>query len=95
MKNLIAKYAEGNKEALEFLGELIKLHNIGFSVFVSGVIDSSSKLRGENLGVIWSDICGKDLSVVKSLFKNCPLEIIEEASSKRDNSSFLLVSDYI
>lgn len=82
--------AKGNPGALSFL--------IGIEDSDSEIINKLEKcpsIRGTNLWVLYSDLCGKDMNKVKELCIKCPDSVLEDACNRQDYSGIDLVSEYI
>jgi hypothetical protein len=88
MANII-ELADRNFGALSFLSELENHpHILDF-------INNSESLRGANIYVLWSDLCGRDVSAVENLIAKCPMSVIEEACSRHDFSGIALIKPYL
>jgi hypothetical protein len=94
MQQLIT-WSQGNPGALTFLMELLHTENIPRSISIMSKLEELTSIRGTNLYVLWSDLCGKDLKVVEQLCKNCPDEILVDACSRQDYSGRELVKPYL
>lgn len=84
--------AQGNPGALMFIIALMGYAN---PLKILTLINDSKTLRGDNLYVLYSDLCNKDMELVERLFENCPVDIIEDACSRQDYSGRKLVHDYL
>ena len=90
----ILKYAQGNPGALTFLMQMMNPENFANAIMIFTKLESAPSIRGTNLYVLWSDLCGKDISKVETLCRNCPTDILEDACSRQDYSGRELVSKY-
>ena len=88
----LAKWSEGNPGALSFL-----VQNVQHPEFykVESTLKNGTSLRGTNIWVLWSDLCGKDIINVIKLCDNCPLPVLEDACSRQDYSGRALVAEYL
>lgn len=86
--------AKSNLGAMQFLIELSWFDCEKLKMIVHKIKNSES-LRGYNLYVLYSDLCEKDMDKVHQLFKNCPINVIEEACSRQDYSGRELVAEHL
>lgn len=56
---------------------------------------SSIHIKGTELYVLYSDLCGKDMDKVAKLIENCPREILIKACKQQDYSGRKMVKDYL
>lgn len=91
-KELI-EWSDGNPGALSFLCELIQTPDIMDKVYP--ILESTKSIRGTNLYILYSDLCGKDLNMVALLCEKCPKGILEDACNRQDRSGCELVWDYL
>ena len=94
MKQII-QWSQGNPGALMFLMTLIEPENFVMSLSILQKLEEAESIRGTNLYVLWSDLCGKDISMVEKLCKNCPTNILEDACSRQDYSGRKLVEEFL
>jgi hypothetical protein len=92
--NELMKWSQGNPGAMSFLSSLLSMENERESKMILQKIEEAKTLRGTNLWVLFSDLCGKDLDTVATLCENCPTEILEDACSRQDYSGRELVAEY-
>ncbi|MFL9844717.1 hypothetical protein [Flavobacterium rhizosphaerae] len=97
MQHTIIEFSKGNPGAMAFLMELA---NIGKTYpetaqFAFFKINDLKSLRGTNLYVLWSDLCGKDMDKVVHLLRECPGHILEDACNRQDYSGRALVEAYL
>jgi hypothetical protein len=91
--NKIIQWSQGNPGALTFLMLLQQPFNTQvFTIMLK--LESAKSIRGTNLYVLWSDLCGRDMDKVEALCKNCPNDILEDACNRQDYSGCDLVSKY-
>ena len=91
----IVELAQGNPGALMFLIKLAQAENPGRDLFIAMRLEKLESIRGTNLYVLWSDLCGNDMDQVYSLLEKCPPNILEDACSRQDYSGRELVSPYM
>lgn len=91
----IIEWAQGNPGALTFLMSLLEIENLVAGMQITMKLEQLESIRGTNLYVLWSDLCGKDIELVKKLVTNCPAAILEDACSRQDYSGRELVKDYL
>lgn len=89
------QYGQGNPGAMIFLMNLIAPENIQYCLPIAVRLDQMPSLRGTNLYVLWSDLCGRNISLVAKLCESCPNDILEDACSRQDYSGRELVSTYL
>jgi hypothetical protein len=95
MIKLMMKYADGNPGAAVFLVELFSPENLIYAIPIVTKMEKIPSLKGTNLYVLWSDLCGKDISKVADLCTKCPNDILEDACSRQDYSGRSLVANYL
>ena len=93
--NQIMEWSNGNPGAMTFLGSLVSIENVVRTNTIIQKLEVAKSIRGTNLWVLFSDLCGKDLSKVECLCKNCLTEILEDACSRQDYSGRELVSQWL
>ena len=95
MEELI-KWSKGNPGALAFLMEVFLNPETDMvtAITINNKIKACPSLRGTNLYVLYSDLCGRDLKKVEFLCKNCPNDILEDACNRQDYSGRELVEEY-
>ena len=91
----ILELAQGNPGALMMLLQLTKAENPARDLDIALKLEKLTTIRGTNLYVLWSDLCGKDLDQVYSLMEKCPPDILEDACSRQDYSGRALVTSYM
>lgn len=82
----------GNPGALTFLMELMQNPVVGLKVLPT---IQEQGIKGTDLYVLWSDLCGKDLDKVVKLVENCPADVLKNACSRQDYSGRGLVAQYL
>ena len=85
--------ARSNLGAMQFLIELSWVDLEKLKTIVHKIKNSES-LRGNNLYVLYSKLCEKNMDKVCQLFDNCPIDVIEEACSRDDDSGCELIAEY-
>ena len=93
--NQIIQWSQGNPGALMFLMELISPSNTSNSLPIVMKLQDALSIRGTNLYVLYSDLCGKNMEMVKTLCMNCPQDVLEDACSRQDYSGRKLVQQYL
>lgn len=88
----ITHWAEGNFGALNFLEEVLHHEKMDAIVYTLTICSS---IRGTNLWVLYSDLCGKDMNKVVSLIEKCPPHILSNACSRQDYSGRELVKHFL
>ncbi len=83
---IVVQLAQGNFGALAFLQQCTQ-HTINVLVQLG--------IRGTDLYVLHSDLCGKDMYKVEKLLSDCPKEILVDACSRQDYSGRKLVEKYM
>ena len=91
----ILELAQGNPGALMFLMKLAQAENPGRDFGIAVMLEELPTVRGTNLYVLWSDLCGNDLDQVYSLLQKCPPDILEDACSRQDYSGRELIQSYM
>ena len=94
MKQII-EWSKGNPGAMSFLMQLILPENATKALPIVMKLQEAKSIRGTDLYVLWSDICGKDLGLVETLCRQCPTPILEDACSRQDYSGKALVAQYL
>lgn len=89
------QWAAGNPGALTFLMSLMQPENLMSGLTIISTLEKATSIRGTNIWVLYSDLCGKDVQKVESLCKKCPKDILEDACSRQDYSGRALVSPYL
>lgn len=85
---------KGNPGALTFLITLNQQSEDVRKVVIPK-LQAAETLRGTNLWVLFSDLCGKDFEKVKTLCAKCPTGVLENACSRQDYSGLSLVAKYL
>lgn len=93
MKQLL-EWAKGNPGAMTFLMSLMEGDGLASGMVIIPILEKYN-IRGTDLYVLWSDLCGKDNDKVAELITNCPQHILEDACSRQDYSGRALVADYM
>jgi hypothetical protein len=91
---MLLNLSQGNPGALTFLMGLMESENIAFSLDVMAKI-GTCQIKGTDLYVLWSDLCGKDYGKVHMLCIACPDEVLKDACSRQDYSGRELVTKYL
>lgn len=91
----IFNWSQGNPGALNFLMELLAPQNLEHALPIAMKLTESEKIRGTNLYVLYSDLCGENMANVAILCKNCPTDVLEDACSRQDYSGRKLVEQYL
>lgn len=94
MKQII-QWSQGNQGALTFLMSIMQPENAVKGITIIQKLEEAKSIRGTNLYVLWADLCGRDMSKVETLCKNCPTDILEDACNRQDYSGRELVSKYV
>lgn len=92
MKQLM-EWSEGNPGALTFLMSLMADEGLAAAMVIIPILEKYN-IRGTDLYILWSDLCGKDVDRVAELISNCPQDILEDACSRQDYSGRALVAEY-
>lgn len=90
----LLEYSQHNPGAMSFMVVLLQPENLVKSVSIMKKLEEAKSIRGTNLYVLWSDLCGREIEKVEILCKNCPTDILEDACSREDWSGVKLVSEY-
>lgn len=90
---VVIELSKGNPGAVNALMQL-RLSGHPGSIDILEKIQEIPTLRGTNIYVLFSDICGNDVDKVHTLCENCPSDILEDACSRQDYSGRQLVSKY-
>ncbi len=93
--NQIIQWSQGNPGAMTFLMSIMQPENIVKGITIIQKLEEAKSIRGTNLYVLWSDLCGRDMQKVETLCKNCPTDILEDACNRQDYSGRELVSEYV
>ena len=93
MNNTAIIWSQGNPGALSFLVQLSRQDEETIQV-ICECLEINYKIRGSNIYVLWSDLCGRDMEKVKQLCENCPGEILTNACYRQDYSGKELVNQY-
>ena len=94
MMNQIVQWSQGNPGAMTFLMKLTDPSNSMYAIRIASKI-SNIPIRGSGLYVLWSDICGKDISMVAKVCDNVPNDVLVDACSRQDYSGRKLIKKYI
>lgn len=92
MQQQFMEWSKGNPGALMFLLKLMQNPVAGLQVIPA--IEKSG-IRGTDLYVLHSDLCGKDMDKVIKLVTNCPIDVLQDACSRQDYSGRALVAEYL
>jgi hypothetical protein len=92
---LLAEWSDGNPGAAVALMGLFSNENVQFSLPIMGKLERCKTIRGTNIYVMFSDLCGKDYHVMCKLCLNCPDDVLEDACNRQDYSGRELVAEYI
>lgn len=95
--NQIIEWAAGNPGALNFLMTVFMSKNTSMihASIINNALEKYTSLRGTNIYILYSDLCGKDMDKVIYLINNCPQEILEEACNRQDYSGREMVAKYM
>lgn len=95
MKELII-LSNGNPGALECLTGLMtgKQEDSVAGLTIIPFIQEN-RISGTDIYVFWSDLANKDYQLMSYLCKECPKEILIDASSRQDRSGTELVKEYV
>ncbi|WP_185226131.1 hypothetical protein [Chryseobacterium indologenes] len=95
--NKIIEWAAGNPGALNFLMTVYMSQNTSLAQasIINNALENYTTLRGTNIYILYSDLCGRNMDKVVHLIKNCPQEILEEACSRQDYSGREMVAEYM
>jgi len=91
----IISWSQNNPGAATFLMSIMQLENVTSGSAIITKLEEAKSIRGTNLYVLWSDLCGRDMTKVETLCKNCPTDILEDACSRQDYSGRELVSEFL
>lgn len=96
MLQQILKLSGGNPGALTCLMGIIdgNIMNTVAGLIIIPKIEECN-IKGTDLYVLWSDLCGKNYQVMASLCEKCPNEILIDACSRQDYSGRILVQPYM
>ena len=86
--------ADGNPGAMTFLIQIISDDNLIHCLPIMSKIESTG-IKGTDLYVMYSDLCNKDMLLVKKLCLACPNDILIDACSRQDYSGRELVKEYL
>lgn len=92
--NKIIEFAGGNPGALNVL---IAAQQQGEAISkpIFEALDRIPTLRGTNIYILQSDLCGGNFETMAHLCKNVPDNILADASNRQDYSGRKLVKDYM
>ncbi len=95
--NKIIEWAAGNPGALNFLMTVFMNPNMSIAqaCIINNALENYTTLRGTNINVLYSDICGRNMDKVVYLINKCPQDILENACSRQDYSGCELVAEYM
>ena len=96
MLNQIMTLSNGNPGAMMFLMKLATgdAKNPLCALTIIPKIEKCG-IKGTDLYVLWSDLCGKDIEKVERLCKKCPDDILTDACSRQDYSGRELVKKFL
>jgi len=92
MKQLF-EWSKGNPGALTFLMSLMAEEGLAAGMVIIPKLENYN-IRGTDLYILWSDLCGRDVDRVAELISNCPQDILEDACSRQDYSGREMVKQY-
>lgn len=95
LKRRIIELSKGNPGALTFLISLLEQSPVVGLIVIISLEEQFPSIRGTNIYVLYSDLCGRDIEKVLQLMANCPPEILEDACSRQDYSGRALVAPYL
>ena len=93
MLGMAMKLSQGNPGALNCIMGMLTEHLIPALTILPKI--EELKIYGTDLYVLWSDLCDKDYILMAKLCKDCPGDILKEASSRQDYSGCELVKPYL
>jgi hypothetical protein len=95
MMEQIMKLSEGNPGAMTCVMGMLTgdIENAVAGITILPKVEELG-IKGTDLYVLWSDLCGKDYQRMAELCKNCPNDILKDACSRQDYSGRELVKDY-
>ena len=93
--NEIIQWSKGNPGALNFLMQIISPENAINGISIIKKLEEAKSIRGTNIYVLWSDLCNRDISLVKILCEKCPTDILEDACNRQDYSGRKLVQEFL
>jgi len=88
--NEVVELASGNPGAIACL---MSLDGVDYSIIIPVIKEAN--IRGTEIYILWSDLSGKDNTVMRKLCENCPIDILKDASSRQDYSGVELVKPYL
>ena len=89
------QWSKGNPGALNFLMTVYgPSANLSQAATIDAKLRQCPSIRGTNLYVLYSDLCGQDIDKVVQLCMKCPDSILENACSRQDYSGRELVTEY-
>ena len=86
--------SRGNSGALEFLLNLMEYADDDLVEIVVNKLMGEQVMTGSYLGVLYNDLCDKDLQKVRKLCVSCPISVMIDACSRSDSSGVELVKEY-
>lgn len=95
--NKIIEWAAGDPGALNFLMTVFMSQNTSIAQvsIINNALENYKSLRGTNIYILYSDLCGRNMDKVVYLINKCPQEILEDACSRQDYSGRELVAEYM
>ncbi len=87
--------ANGNPGAMDFISKAALRSNENMSFPLFDAMDRIPLLRGTSIYILCSDLCGGDFLKIDNLCKNCPDDILSDASNRQDRSGVALVKEYL
>jgi hypothetical protein len=93
--NQIIEWSKGNPGALMFLMGLMENCNTIHGLSIVLKLTECTSIRGTNLYVLFSDLCGKSYETTAKLCKSCPNDVLEDACSRQDYSGRKIVAEYL
>jgi len=89
LRDQIVQASKGNPGAMMAAMEIQKQSSMSLNVVLSyGIV-------GTDLYVLFSDLCGRDVTKALKLIKECPESILKDACSRQDYSGRELVEAYL
>jgi hypothetical protein len=80
---------------MSFLLQLVNSEDQVKALQIILKLKEAESIRGTNLWVLYSDLCGKNMDAVFRLCLLCPTDVLEDACSRQDYSGRELIKPYI
>lgn len=87
-------YSKGNMGAMRFIVELTNVEQKKRHT-IYRKLEECTSIRGTNIWVLFSDLCGQNFDKVYELCENCPNDVLEDACSRQYYSGRKLVAEYL